>query len=240
MQLHSTKNQILKFIFAFLIISGNCIDSVLALSSVRYYKGIKWEEGDTERLYVVLALIALFFLFALYGYRLIIKYKKLKAAEYLEKSAREDAMWEVGNLTEHIKTTFISMQDAWMAQDMNRISDLVTANFFDHSQLLLDHQSQKGVYNFITDIRIDTVDIIGVEDYRDNKYDKFTAYINGYMVNVVISKHGADIGPDKRSYFEDLYHFVRNEDKWLLYSITNKVEIWAVSELAIKKENLSP
>ncbi len=202
----------------------------------RYGRGVKWEKGDNERLIVILIVIAIIITFSIIGYKWIIKYKALRVNRILDKSANEDAIWNKEKLEKFVRDSYIKMQTAWMKQDMNHVQDIITSELYDIYQRMLDNQNRVGIYNHIDEVRIEKVEFVGVEDYIDDNYDRFTAYISGHMVDLIVRIGINEIKTDKLTYFEDLYHFVRFENSWLLSGITNNVDIWTVSELEIKKE----
>ncbi len=197
---------------------------------------VKWEKGDNERLVVILLIFAALVAFLYKGYKLIIIYKKVRVNRILRKSALEDVFWDKKDLSLRIEKTFLRIQNAWMNQDLNLVEDMITKRFYLKNQKILERQKRARVFNLIDKVKVEKVEIIGIEDYNDNNLDRFTAYISGQMVDLILRSHQKNFQSSKFTNFEDLYHFVRNENVWLLDRIVNYLDMITIGELEIKKE----
>ena len=88
----------------------------------------------------------------------------------------------------------------------------------------------------MSNIKIKEIKIIGMEDFIDNHKDTFCAYIKGEMVDLILKKgfvKRKNITPNE---FEDLYFFIRKDDKWIVNNISNHPNSYNVFSFPVIKE----
>jgi hypothetical protein len=119
---------------------------------------------------------------------------------------------------------------------MSIAQNIVTERLYDFYQPILDRQLRAGMHNHIDKVDIRKIEIVGITDFKDDALDEFTAYIYGTMVDLMVRDTQSIIKAESAIIFEDLYHFVRYENTWLLSRITSDMDIWSMMDLKTSKE----
>lgn len=157
-----------------------------------------------------------------------VKKRNKKAKILIDESHENDPLWDYDKMIAFSNDVFYRMQNAWTERDMDLVKDIVTENLYLDYKKKLDWMKVTHSKNMIEDINIRTVKIVGDQDYGPNEFDSFTVYIKGKLVDYLISDKTAHIYENsrkKRTFFSDLYYFVRHEDHWLLDRIDNRVTL---------------
>jgi len=199
--------------------------------------GHKWTADDTRYLIIILCCIVLGSFIIWNAYKWLIRYRSFRANIQLQRSAQSDKVWSKEQLMPYIEQVYRKMQEAWTKQDMRLAQGLVTVSLQNKFQFILNRQRRMGIYNYTGDIRITKIRIVGLEDYLDNRKDNFTAYISGTMLDVLVRHKRRPVKEEEACEFEDLYHFVRHDNQWLVSEVSNMVDIWTIAELKILAEN---
>ncbi|MFZ5554154.1 MAG: TIM44-like domain-containing protein [Bacteroidota bacterium] len=195
-----------------------------------------WDSIDYFIFYGLIGLVIIFLLFAFFGLRWMIRKKSRKAKKIIEISETEDPVWNHDNTLKHVHDVFMKMQDAWMSQNMNKVDGIATKYLRRKYTDMLEQQKIYGIYNYLNKIKIDEIKIVGAIDSGDNNKDRFTAYIKGEMVDMLVKRKGEIIKEKEKEEFEDLYYFIRKNNKWVVENIINEVDIWELKILKIYKE----
>ncbi len=172
---------------------------------------------------------------------IIIRRKSKKAKIQIDKIHLTDPFWDYDSMIALVKEVFNQMQVAWGERNMELVKDLVTRDLYNDFQKQLDWKKVKHEKNIIEDIDIKKIRIIGdEEDAKDKSNDKFTAYIFGKMVDYAIDDRTGKklvLYSSKKEKFSDLYYFVRQDDKWLLDKIQNRVTLAEVVKVKQKVQD---
>lgn len=195
-----------------------------------------WSSVDYLLFYsVVVAFIAFIFL-VFFGNRIVKRNRKIRINNLLSSSEKEDELWNREELMKFIDSAFRDMQNAWTNRDMDLVKGLVTSDFLNQSQELLNGQISSGFYDFIDEIDVQKIEIIGIADHKEDAKDKFVAYIIGKKVDVVLYDDEVKNANYPKRKFQDLYHFVRQGRSWKLNNITNDIDTASIRELDFFKE----
>ena len=202
------------------------------------YSGLNrpWTHLDYVIFYWLLAGSAIFLLLLFFGYKIVKRYRELKTSKILLKSQQEDFYWNRTQLSVFVRDCFLEMQKAWMERDMKLVDKIATESLQDFYQAILNRQLNSGIYNFIDNIQITNIEIVGVSDYKDNTFDEFTAYISGKMVDEMMRENYVPTINHGSQIFEDLYHFVRMDGMWKLNEITGDINTATILGLDCYKD----
>jgi len=156
----------------------------------------------------------------------LLKLKSHFAAKIITHASNKDSFWNAGQLEKHAKSTFYKMQYAWMNRNMAEVKNRVTKELYSNYSVQLNQMKKRHEKNMLCNIKITETQIIGCEDFQDNSKDRYIAYIKGTMLDYLINERSNIIvqNPEKViGGFTDTYHFVRNNNTWLLEKINNTV-----------------
>lgn len=163
------------------------------------------------------------------SYLLYLKVEKSK--NVVRRIAAQDSFWNYAEMRQHARTVFFKMQAAWRKRDIDMVHDIITPRLYGDYKVQLENMIRAGQINILSGINIQKVRIIGCEDYRDDKFDRYVAYISGEMLDYTIDEKTKTIVQNeakKVGRFVDTYHFVRNNDQWILDYIDNDVTLFDI------------
>lgn len=169
----------------------------------------------------------------------IVYFKKIKAKKadkLIKLSAEEDKIWEKEHLVNVTKHVFREFRNAWQEQDLSIINHLVTNHLIEREGLILSHQIDKNIVNFINIHSIDNVEIIGIQDSKNDYFDKFSAYVSATISEHYTYGGVVNEGSKKTGKIEEILHFVRVKNEWLLDSIQNDTSVNGLSLVKNFKE----
>jgi hypothetical protein len=167
----------------------------------------------------------------------IVIWKSYLSEWILKKSIRNDAIWDIENLKSHTRESIRRLNDSIQNKDLSKVSDLLTTELFDELNSGVLELTKKGEKNILRCNIIRVLEIIGCEDYKNNSFDKYVAYIQGYMLDYTISEKTGEIIKNKKRQvwkFSHTYHFIRVENQWKLEKINNSASTLDV----LKTKNL--
>lgn len=163
------------------------------------------------------------------SYLLYLKVEKSK--NVVRRISAQDSFWNYAEMRQHARTVFFKMQAAWRKRDIDMVHDIITPRLYGDYKVQLENMIRAGQINILSGINIQKVRIIGCEDYRDDKFDRYVAYISGEMLDYTIDEKTKTIVQNeakKVGRFVDTYHFVRNNDQWILDYIDNDVTLFDI------------
>jgi len=167
----------------------------------------------------------------------IVIWKSYLSEWILKKSIRNDAIWDIENLKSHTRESIRRLNDSIQNKDLSKVSDLLTTELFDELNSGVLELTKKGEKNILRCNIIRVLEIIGCEDYKNNSFDKYVAYIQGYMLDYTISETTGEIIKNKKRQvwkFSHTYHFIMVENQWKLEKINNSASTLDV----LKTKNL--
>ena len=187
------------------------------------------ESGNRNGTYTTFLILTAVAIAAIFGtIPLLTKLKSYFAAKVMTHASHKDTFWNASELKKHAEKTFYEIQDAWENRNMAKVKDAVDENLYVEYTALLAPMIERHEKNILSQIQIDEIRIIGCEDHIDNSKDRYIAYIQGRLLNYVINEDTQEIikNPSKTlSNFSESYHFVRNNDNWILEKIDTAVTI---------------
>ena len=184
-------------------------------------------DGDGEGGW--LSIIALPFLLI---YAAIITFqvrKKSQACkELLARLAELDPAWDLDVIRRRVNEVFFKVQEAWVERDQNLARDCMSDAIFHKHKMQTDRMIAQHRRNVLEDINLIETEIVDVQDFADNKRDRFWVYVKGEMKDFMADDRTRDIvsGDEEKKKFTELWKFIRAEDKWVLDEIDQKVSLF--------------
>lgn len=168
--------------------------------------------------------------------------KNKKAEESLKDFERYDIVWNKESMKERIEEIFFEVQKAWTARDQNLAKGSLTQKMFEEHKAKTDELINSGVINMLESIKLIEAKIISVADFKDDSKDVFSSHIKGKMINYIIDdKTKKLVSGDDKHYepFEEIWHFKREGNKWMLNEIDQKVTIYSLLENSPEEKPLT-
>lgn len=192
--------------------------------------------GDLYAFLFIIALVVIVILISNYGHYYVLHRKARQAKRLLNTSSKTDQLWDPEYLDTFVRDIFMRMQRAWMAQDMNLMVGVISSSLYQKYKAELKIQKAKGLYNYIGNVVIDHVKIVGATDHHNNTNDKFTAYIKGTMCDEIRFRKTELVVQTGESVFRDLYSFRRDNGGWYLTAIDSEISYNDAASLTISAE----
>ena len=139
-----------------------------------------------------------------------------------------DPAWDIDAIRHRINEVFFKVQQAWMARDQNLAKDCMSDAIFQKHKLQTDHLIEEHRKNMLENINLTQVDTVDVEDFVDNRKDRFWAHIEGSMIDYTIddtSNRVVSGNNTKAESFAELWKSVRAGNTWVLDEIDQKVSL---------------
>jgi hypothetical protein len=155
--------------------------------------------------------------------------KKSKACDdLLVRLEKQDPAWHLDSIKHRIAHVFFKVQQAWMARDQNLAKDCMSGAIFEKHKIQTDQMIAEHRKNMLESINLIETDIVDVEDFSDNKKDRFWVYLKGSMIDYTIDDTSNRIvsGQQKPEGFTELWKFIRSGDNWVLDEIDQKVSLF--------------
>ncbi len=154
---------------------------------------------------------------ASYG-SLLYGYKRWRAARLLAEAAAADAFWDEARLQERARSLAEPYWRAVAAMDIRSLRGALSADWCWYLDNMLTHWRGSGVRPLLLDFRFESAKVVGLEDWLDNRRDRVSL-----RVDVSTSFHATDLktgnvleGAAVTRPEQQLWHFVRGEQDWLL------------------------
>ena len=155
--------------------------------------------------------------------------KKSRACkELLARLEKLDPAWDIDAIRHRINEVFFKVQQAWMARDQNLAKDCMSDALFQKHKLQTDHLIEEHHKNMLENINLTQADIVDVEDFVDNRKDRFWAHIEGSMIDYTIDDTNNRVvsgNNTKAESFTELWKFVRIGNTWVLDEIDQSVSL---------------
>jgi hypothetical protein len=171
-----------------------------------------------------------------------VREKSLACKELLARLEKHDPVWDLDAIRRRVNEVFFKVQHAWMERDQNLAKDCMSKAIFDKhkrqtDELIADHRR-----NVLEDINLAETEIVDVEDFADNKRDRFWVYLKGSMKDFMADDRTRDIvaGKDTSEKFAELWKFTREGDTWVLDEIDQTVSLFDLRGFKATTESSTP
>jgi len=200
--------------------------------------------GD-ERGSLIMLLLLLPIILGVFAYRSIMRYfAKSAAKSVVRRAAARDSAWSQDQLKRQAQSTFMELQQHWSNNDVEAAGALLHDNYRKAFLAELNSIIANNQCNKVTNVRVNSVDIILAKDYADDSQDQFTAYIKGQMEDALYTDDGRLIrtqGNRKDSptrVINEYWTFQRSGDSWLLSNISQTQDA-VMDEVSIDQQSLA-
>lgn len=160
---------------------------------------------------------------------LMISYKRKKAKKRIAEFERYDNTWNQELIKSRIETIFFKLQQAITERDLTIVKNYLTERMLKKQTELIQDLINKKKINKLESIKLIEANIISVTDFKDDNKDILSCHINGKMINYLVDeKTKKIISGDSLHYkpFEELWHFRKQGNNWLLDDIDSTVNIY--------------
>lgn len=154
--------------------------------------------------------------------------KKGKACKVLlARLEKLDPAWDLDAIRRRISQVFFKVQQAWMERDQNVARDCMSDAIFEKHKMQTDQLISQHRKNILENINLIETEVVDVEDFADNKKDKFWVDLKGSMIDYTVDDTTGSIVSGKREAesFTELWKFIRTGDTWVLDGIDQKVSL---------------
>ena len=165
-------------------------------------------------------------------YSLIVTYqvrKKSKACQaLLARLEKLDPAWDLDAIRHRVNEVFFKVQQAWMERNQDLAKDCMSAAIYSKHKLQTDQMLAQHRKNVLENINLVKADIVDVEDFVDNRKDRFWAHIEGSMIDYTIDDTSGGVVSGNRTKaesFTELWKFVRSGNDWVLDEIDQDVSL---------------
>jgi predicted lipid-binding transport protein (Tim44 family) len=157
-----------------------------------------------------------------------VRKKSQACKELLARLEKQDPAWDLDAIRRRVSQVFFKVQEAWMERDQNIAKDCMSKAIFDKHKMQTDQMIAQHRRNVLEDINLIETDIVDVEDFADNKRDRFWVYLKGAMKDFMVDDRTRDIvsGKDSKESFTELWKFTREGDTWVLDEIDQTVSLF--------------
>jgi hypothetical protein len=144
--------------------------------------------------------------------------KKRSTRQMLKEIAQKDPVWNEERIAVYVKDHFTRTQEAWCAQKLDILRDLLHPEIFREWQAKIEDQILRGTKNVMESLSIQQVQVVDVKNFRDNVHDQFTAYIKACASDATYDIRGNIISKRDPGIFE-FWTYTRLQDRWVLRRI---------------------
>jgi predicted lipid-binding transport protein (Tim44 family) len=155
--------------------------------------------------------------------------KKSRACkELLARLEKLDPVWDLDSIRHRVNEVFFKVQTAWTERNQDLARDCMSDTIFAKHKLQTDQMIAQHRVNALADMNLIKVDIVDVEDFLDNKKDRFWAHLEGSMIDYTMDEtnnrvvSGSNTKPEE---FTELWKFIRIGNAWVLDEIDQKVSL---------------
>jgi predicted lipid-binding transport protein (Tim44 family) len=157
-----------------------------------------------------------------------VREKSQACKELLAKLQKLDPAWDLDAIRRRVTEVFFKVQEAWVERDQNLAKDCMSQAIFHKHKMQTDQMIAQHRRNVLEDINLIETEIVDVQDFADNKRDRFWVYVKGEMRDFMADDRTRDIvsGNEDKEKFTELWKFIRAGDTWVLDEIDQKVSLF--------------
>lgn len=149
-----------------------------------------------------------------------------RAQKQITQAAASDPAWDEAALTSRVESVFMAFQKDWSDFNIDSIKTYTTANYANHTALMLAAIKQRGRRNQVDNPRLLDKFPTEVDDLPGNSQDRVTYFMDATANDKLIENvNGADgqLFEDDSEFYE-YWQFVRSGNSWLLDGIAQSTE----------------
>lgn len=152
------------------------------------------------------------------SYHINRKFKDIKLA--LQEMQKREPHWAASALISHAHDEFMTLQHLWSEEDIEAMRPHLHPDLFLQWEAELANNRKKGKYNKISNVWVNKVRIVDVQNYKDDERDEFTVAIDatGNDQNFI---HGK-LKEQTNGSFREFWTFEWENGAWVLRNITQQ------------------
>jgi predicted lipid-binding transport protein (Tim44 family) len=130
-----------------------------------------------------------------------------------------------------------------MERNQDLAKDRLSDGIFQKHKLQTDQMIAQRRKNMLENINLTQVDIVDVEDFLDNRKDRFWAHLEGSMIDYTIDDTNNRVvsgSNTKAESFTELWKFVRTGNTWVLNEIDQKVSLSDLKGFEARTDSSAP
>ena len=148
-----------------------------------------------------------------------------KAKAKLEIAHQNDSAWDIELLNKQSNDIFLKYQSDWSNNDSEAMKAYMTPRCYYHNQLMILALRQLKRRNNVANPVIKSLDLVDVNDDKDDLKDSFTMLINAKAVDDLLDADTNSLMFRDKRPFKEFWKFVRTDgSKWLLDGIAQTTE----------------
>lgn len=130
---------------------------------------------------------------------------------------KKEPYWDREKLEALVKERYMGIQEAWSAQDREKLKPLLKPELFQEWCQSFDRMEELGQKNIVEKTKVLEAQLIDIQDYLDDEEDCFTAIIKAQAADYTVDSRGKLVVPEWRE---------RSEGEELGGSVEKFVELW--------------
>jgi predicted lipid-binding transport protein (Tim44 family) len=145
-----------------------------------------------------------------------------RVKEMIHRFSKSDPFWNEIQMRKLGKDMFHMVMHAWSKNDSKKIGPFLTDRLKKEWRDNWTNMIANGYVFVYNQIFVESVTVIGAQDFPDDSKDSFSVEISGYVKRYLEHKQSGTIVPkhgNELDNFMDIYTFVRVENEWLLNEI---------------------
>ena len=173
---------------------------------------------------IVLAYIALL------HYKISIKNREAEAL--IEKFSGPDSAWKIEGLKSRIEVCFFKIQEAWMERNQDLAKEYMSRRLYEKHKAQTDLMILNHEKNILKNINLLQAKIVEAVDYQDNSKDLIWVYIGAEMIDYMSNEQDNSVikgNAYEKEKFSELWKFIREDGRWVLDEINQKVSLIDIS-----------
>ena len=168
---------------------------------------------------------------AIITYKLYRKSKKSK--ELLRLLAENDPIWHHRRMLARVEEVFFKVQIAWKDRNQKTAKDCMSSRIYTKHKMQTDEMLKNHRKNILQKINLKEVKIISVSDYKTNENDAFAVFIKASLIDYHIDDRSGKLlsgSKSKVEHFQEIWHFIRERNKWLLDEIDHNITMRKIGQ----------
>lgn len=134
-------------------------------------------------------------------------------------AASKDPAWQEAAIMERVRQAFYDFQKDWSNFDVPHMQTYIAQPYLWHVYYIMKALSQMNRQNLVANPEIIDAVVADIYDGEHNSQDSFTVYIRARAQDSLIDSAKSNVIYMDNSPFEELWHFVRQENTWFLDGI---------------------
>jgi hypothetical protein len=148
-----------------------------------------------------------------------IRQRTAKNKQRLQEAAAQDSAWDEQALLARVREVYTAYQRDWTDGNLQNMQTYLEDQYYQHIQLMATALQQMGRRNELTDVSLQSVQLVDMVDAANNDYDQLSAYVVARATNRLIDIATGNVLYADTNTFHQLWWFVRRGNAWKLLRI---------------------